>query len=65
MSQLKAFGAQPAHRRGDEVAELFAQATAHHRAGQLAKAQAGYKKVLKKRPNQPGGATQHKAFEPA
>src|ERR1700730_2633138 len=51
MSQLKAFGAQPAHRRGDEVAELFAQAAAYHRAGQLAKAQAGYKKVLKRRPN--------------
>jgi hypothetical protein len=65
MSQLRVFGAQPAYRRGDEVADLFAQATAHHRAGQLAKAQAGYKKVLKKRPNQPGGATQHKALEPA
>jgi predicted O-linked N-acetylglucosamine transferase (SPINDLY family) len=51
MSQLRVFGAQPAYRRGDEVADLFAQATAHHRAGQLARAQAGYKKVLKKRPN--------------
>jgi len=51
MSQLRVFGAQPAFRRGDEVADLFAQATAHHRAGQFAKAQAGYKKVLKKRPN--------------
>jgi hypothetical protein len=60
MSQLRVLGAQPAYRRGDEVADLFAQATAHHRAGQLAKAQ-----VLKKRPNQPAGATQHKAFEPA
>jgi hypothetical protein len=62
MSQLRVFGAQPAYRRGDEVANLFAQATAHHRAGQLAKAQAGYKKVQQ---GQSGGATQHKALEPA
>jgi predicted O-linked N-acetylglucosamine transferase (SPINDLY family) len=52
MSQhLKVFGAAPAYRKGDEGAELLAQATAHHRLGDLAKAQAGYKKVLKKRPN--------------
>jgi predicted O-linked N-acetylglucosamine transferase (SPINDLY family) len=48
--QLKVFGAAPAHRKGDD-ADLFAQAMAYHRSGHLAKAQAGYKKVLKKRPN--------------
>ena len=49
--QLKAFGAVPAYRKGDDVPVLFARATAFHRSGQLAEAQAGYKKVLKKRPN--------------
>lgn len=42
---------QQTQRKGDDVAELFAQASACHRAGDLARAQAGYKKVLKKRPN--------------
>jgi predicted O-linked N-acetylglucosamine transferase (SPINDLY family) len=52
MSQhLKVFGAAPAYRKGDDGADVFAQATAYHRSGHLAKAQAGYKKVLKKRPN--------------
>jgi len=51
MSQhQKVFGAAPAYRKGDDT-DLFAQATAYHRSGDLAKAQAGYKKVLKKRPN--------------
>src|SRR5690349_6919861 len=49
--QLKGFGATPAHRKSDEVADLFVRANAYHRSGDLAKAQAGYKKVLKKRPN--------------
>lgn len=49
--QLKAFGATPAHRKGDEVADWLARAIAYHQSGDLAKAQAGYKKVLKKRPN--------------
>ncbi|MGJ4954937.1 tetratricopeptide repeat protein [Bradyrhizobium sp. HKCCYLRH2015] len=42
---------QPALRKGDEIADLFARASAFHRSGDLAKAQAGYKKILKKRPN--------------
>jgi len=42
---------QPALRKGDDVADLFARANAFHRSGDLAKAQAGYKKILKKRPN--------------
>jgi predicted O-linked N-acetylglucosamine transferase (SPINDLY family) len=41
----------PAYRKGDDVAALFRQAKAFHQSGQHAKAQAGYKKVLKKRPN--------------
>jgi predicted O-linked N-acetylglucosamine transferase (SPINDLY family) len=49
--QLKAFGAPPAYRKGDDVADLLARAVAYHRSGDLARAQAGYKKVLKKRPN--------------
>jgi predicted O-linked N-acetylglucosamine transferase (SPINDLY family) len=49
--QLKAFGAPPAYRKGDDVADLLARAVAYHRSGDLAKAQAGYKKVLKKCPN--------------
>jgi predicted O-linked N-acetylglucosamine transferase (SPINDLY family) len=42
---------KPALRNSDEIADLFARASAFHRAGDLAKAQAGYKKLLKKRPN--------------
>jgi predicted O-linked N-acetylglucosamine transferase (SPINDLY family) len=41
----------PAYRRGDDVAVLFARATAYYRFGQLAEARVGCKKVLKKRPN--------------
>lgn len=44
-------GAAPVYRKSDDVAVLFARATAYHRFGQLAEAEAGYKKVLKKRPN--------------
>jgi predicted O-linked N-acetylglucosamine transferase (SPINDLY family) len=52
MSQhQKVFGAAPVYRKGGDEADLFAQATAYHRSGHLANAQAGYKKVLKKRPN--------------
>jgi predicted O-linked N-acetylglucosamine transferase (SPINDLY family) len=52
MSQRqKAFGATPAHRKGDEVADWLARAFASHRSGDLANAQLGYNKVLKKRPN--------------
>jgi predicted O-linked N-acetylglucosamine transferase (SPINDLY family) len=60
--QLKVFGAAPAHRKGDD-ADLFAQATAYHRSGHLAKAQAGYKKVLKKRPNHLGALNMLAASE--
>jgi len=42
---------KPALRSSDEIADLFARASAFHRSGDLAKAQAGYKKLLKKRPN--------------
>jgi predicted O-linked N-acetylglucosamine transferase (SPINDLY family) len=49
--QLKTIGASPTYRKGDDVADLFVRATAYHRFGQLAEAQVGYKKVLKKRPN--------------
>jgi len=47
--QLRAFGAKPA--KGDEVSDWLARAFAFHRSGDLAKAQVGYNKVLKKRPN--------------
>ena len=49
--QLKAFSAKPTYRKSDDVADSLARASAYHRSGDLAKAQAGYKKVLKKRPN--------------
>ncbi len=52
MSQrLKFSGAATVYRKGNDVANLFAQATTYHQLGHLAEAQAGYKKVLKKRPN--------------
>ena len=52
MSQRqKAFGATPAHRKADEVADLLARAFASHRSGDLAKAQLGYNEILKKRPD--------------
>jgi predicted O-linked N-acetylglucosamine transferase (SPINDLY family) len=52
MSQQLTFsGAAPAHRKGDDVSDLFGRAVTDHRSGQLAKAQAGYKKLLKKSPN--------------
>jgi predicted O-linked N-acetylglucosamine transferase (SPINDLY family) len=41
----------PAYRKSDDVAMLFARATAYYRFGQLSEAQVGCKKVLKKRPN--------------
>lgn len=43
--------AVPAYRKSDDVAAWFARATAYHGLGQLAEAQVGYRKVLKKRPN--------------
>jgi predicted O-linked N-acetylglucosamine transferase (SPINDLY family) len=49
--QLKVLSVKPALRSNDEIADLFARAHAFHRSGDLAKAQAGYKKLLKKRPN--------------
>jgi predicted O-linked N-acetylglucosamine transferase (SPINDLY family) len=47
----KVVSAAPAYRKSDDVAVWFAQASVYHRFGQLAEAQVGYKKVLKKRPN--------------
>ena len=41
----------PAHRKADDLADLLARAIACHRSGDLAKAQAGYNEVLKKRPD--------------
>lgn len=44
-------GSAPLYRKGDDVPVLLARAMAFHQFGHLAEAQAGYKKVLKKRPN--------------
>ncbi|MGA7807361.1 tetratricopeptide repeat protein [Bradyrhizobium sp.] len=41
---------KPTHRKSDNVADLLARTNGYHRSGDLAKAQAGYKKVLKKCP---------------
>jgi predicted O-linked N-acetylglucosamine transferase (SPINDLY family) len=49
--QPNVFRAPPAYRKGDDVADLLARTIAYHRLGDLAKAQAGYKKILKKHPN--------------
>ncbi|MEN3287172.1 MAG: hypothetical protein V7634_1472 [Bradyrhizobium sp.] len=42
---------KPGHRKSDDFADLLARANGFHRSGDLAKAQAGYKKLLRKRPN--------------
>ncbi len=47
----KVVSVPPAYLKSDDVATLFARATACHRSGQLAEAKVGYRKVLKKRPN--------------
>jgi len=47
----KASSAAPAYGQNDSAALLFALATTYHRHGNLAEAQAGYKRVLKKNPN--------------
>jgi predicted O-linked N-acetylglucosamine transferase (SPINDLY family) len=47
----KALSAAPVYSQNDSVALLFALATTYHRHGNLAEAQAGYKRVLKKNPN--------------
>ena len=49
--QPNVFRVTPANRKVDDVADLLARTVAHHRLGDLAKAQAGYKKILKKRPS--------------
>jgi predicted O-linked N-acetylglucosamine transferase (SPINDLY family) len=51
LGKQKAVSAAPAYRKSDDVAVLFVRARAFHKFGQLAEAQVGYKKVLKKRPN--------------
>ena len=51
LERQRAFGAAPPSKRGLDAAGLFTRALAFHRLGQLAEAQAGYKQVLKKRPN--------------
>jgi predicted O-linked N-acetylglucosamine transferase (SPINDLY family) len=51
LGSSRVFSAAPTAGRGNDVASVFARALEHHRCGQLAEAQAAYKKVLKKRPN--------------
>jgi predicted O-linked N-acetylglucosamine transferase (SPINDLY family) len=51
LERQKVLSGAPVYRKSDDVAVLFARAAAYHQHGQLADAQAGYKKVLKKRPN--------------
>jgi predicted O-linked N-acetylglucosamine transferase (SPINDLY family) len=51
LESQRAANAAPAYRKSDEIDVLFARAVAHHQCGHLAQAKAGYKKVLKKRPN--------------
>jgi predicted O-linked N-acetylglucosamine transferase (SPINDLY family) len=51
MNQQLKFDTNPAPRNSNDVADLFARASAFHRAGDLAQAQAGYIEVLKKHPN--------------
>ena len=41
----------PIYRKSDDLAVVLARAQAFHRFGQLAEAEVGYRKVLKKRPN--------------
>jgi predicted O-linked N-acetylglucosamine transferase (SPINDLY family) len=47
----KVFKVKPGLRKSDDVADLLARANAFHQSGDLARAQAGYRKVLRKRPN--------------
>ena len=42
---------KPDHLKSDDFADLLARANGFHRSGDLARAQAGYKKLLRKRPN--------------
>jgi predicted O-linked N-acetylglucosamine transferase (SPINDLY family) len=51
LERQRVFGAPPISRKGLDAAGLVARALAFHRLGQLADARAGYKQVLKKRPN--------------
>src|SRR5262245_46572760 len=51
LGKQKAVSTASAYRKSDDVAVVFTQARAFHQFGQLAEAQVGYKKVLKKRPN--------------
>jgi predicted O-linked N-acetylglucosamine transferase (SPINDLY family) len=51
LGRQKVFSAAPISKKGLDAAGLFARALACHRFGQLDEARAGYKQVLKKRPN--------------
>ena len=51
LGRQKVVGAAPAYRKSDDVAVLFGRAMAHYQSAHLAEAQAGYRKVLKKRPD--------------
>jgi predicted O-linked N-acetylglucosamine transferase (SPINDLY family) len=51
MNQHPKFSANPADRQRDDAADLFARASAFHRAGDLAQAQAGYIEILQKHPD--------------
>jgi predicted O-linked N-acetylglucosamine transferase (SPINDLY family) len=51
MNQELKFRTNPNSRKSDEVADLYARASAFHHSGNLAQAQAGYIEILKKHPN--------------
>jgi predicted O-linked N-acetylglucosamine transferase (SPINDLY family) len=51
LQRQRVFSAAPISKRGLDASGLFARALALHRIGQLDDALAGYKQVLKKRPN--------------
>ena len=47
MNQQPRFDTNPPPRTGEEIADLFAQASAFHHAGDIARAQAGYIEILR------------------
>jgi predicted O-linked N-acetylglucosamine transferase (SPINDLY family) len=55
MNHQPKFQTNPAAQNSDDVADLFARASAFHRAGDIAQAQAGYIEVLKREPTHADG----------
>ncbi|CCE05880.1 putative O-linked N-acetylglucosamine transferase, SPINDLY family; TPR domain protein [Bradyrhizobium sp. STM 3843] len=49
--QPNVLNVKPGHQKSDDVVDLLRRANAFHRSGDLDRAQAGYKKVLRKWPN--------------